>query len=329
MRFTKMHGCGNDFIFINCFEETVAEADESRLAQVLSDRNFGVGGDGVVFVSPSKEADVLMKMYNADGSYSAMCGNAIRCVAKFAHDNRLTESVNQVNNPLATSANQVDTPAHISVNEVSVLPATPTNHPNTLPITIKVASGNHIYDVELTPQSENDPQAFSSSLARVNMGKPETTAKLIPVTSDHEQVIDEELDIGGTIYRMTCVSMGNPHAVVFGQDWDKLQINSIGSLFENHERFPERTNVEFVEVIDRQTVQMRVWERGNGETLSCGSGSCAVLVACVLGGLTDREITVRQPGGELLISWDDETDNVYMQGEAVTVFTGAMNTSKS
>lgn len=275
MKFTKMHGCGNDYIYVNGFVEEIT--DKPAFVKKVSDRHFGVGGDGVIFINPSEEADFEMEMYNADGSRAEMCGNGIRCVAKYVYDKGLTDQT------------------HISI----------------------VSCGKVKY-LDL-----NVEDGLVTSV-RVNMGAPILTAKEVPVISSMEQSVDEPVAVGGKEYRMTCVSMGNPHAVVFMEDVANLDIAAVGPLFENHKVFPNRTNTEFVEVRDRSHVFMRVWERGTGETLACGTGCCATVVACVLNGLTDPAVTVRVLGGEIMIEWDREQNFVYMTGPAVTVFEGEL-----
>lgn len=275
MRFTKMHGCGNDYIYVNGFEEKVEQSKKPELVKKLSDRHFGIGGDGVIFINPSEEADFEMEMYNADGSRAEMCGNGIRSVGKFVYDKGLTDKT-----------------------EISV-----------------ISFGKIKY---LTLYTENG----KVSTVRVNMGTPELTAAEIPVISENEQVLDEEIEVKGQTYKMTCVSMGNPHAVVFIDDVKNLEIEQIGPFFENHQRFPKRTNTEFVQLVDRNHVKMRVWERGTGETLACGTGCCATAVACVLNGFTENKVTVELLGGELFIEWDREENVIFMTGPAQTVFEG-------
>lgn len=273
MKFTKMHGCGNDYVYVNGFTEKVA--DKPKAVVALSDRHFGIGSDGVIFINPSQQADFEMEMYNADGTRAEMCGNGIRCVGKYVYDHGMTDKTS-----------------------------------------ITVESFGKVKYLDLTVENGKDVKV------KVNMGKPELTAKDVPVVSVHEQVIDEEIIVKGKSYRMTCVSMGNPHAVVFMDDVEHLAIEEIGPYFENHERFPNRTNTEFVQVIDDSHVKMRVWERGTGETLACGTGCCATAVACVLNRLTGAHVTVQVLGGEIEIYWDQKENLVYMTGPAVTVFEG-------
>lgn len=279
MKFTKMHGCGNDYLYINGFEEKLSVEEKPDWVRKVSDRHFGVGGDGAIFINPGKEAEFEMEMYNADGTRAQMCGNGIRCVAKFVYDKGLT-------------------------NKTS----------------ITVESFGKVKYLDLTLGEDGKVASV-----KVNMGAPILNAKEVPVVSDNDKVINEPIVVNGDTYNMTCVSMGNPHAVVFLEGYDDLkdfEIEKIGPFFESHERFPERVNTEFVRVIDRQTVQMRVWERGTGETLACGTGCCAIAVACVLNGLTDNKITIQVLGGEIVCEWDQEKNLVFMTGPATTVFEG-------
>ena len=274
MKFTKMQGIGNDYVYVNCLKETIA--DPPALAKKISDRHFGVGSDGLIMINPSDKADFEMEMYNADGSRAEMCGNGIRCVAKYVYDYGLTDKTR---------------------------------------ISVETLAGIKYLDLTV----ENG----KVSLVRVDMGRPILEPENIPVQAEGSRVVDEPLTVDGKEYRMTCVSMGNPHAVIFvDQDVRKLPLEQIGPSFENHERFPKRINTEFARVLDRRTVEMRVWERGSGETLACGTGTCATAVACVLNGLTEDEITVHLLGGDLYIKWDREKDTVYMTGPAETVFDG-------
>ena len=275
MKFTKMHGCGNDYIYVDGTKEILTPQEKPEVVRCLSDRHFGIGGDGVIFINPSREADFEMEMYNMDGSRAEMCGNGIRCVAKFVYDKGLTDKTS------------------ISV----------------------ISCGKIKY---LTLSIENG----KVSTVRVNMGSPILKAKDIPVISDKEEVIGDEIEVAGETYKMTCVSMGNPHAVVFVDEVEGLPLEKMGPLFENHVRFPKRINTEFVKVLDENTVEMRVWERGTGETLACGTGACATVVACVLNGLTKEQVTVKLLGGNLQIQWDRESNLVYMTGPATTVFEG-------
>ncbi|MCR5406406.1 MAG: diaminopimelate epimerase, partial [Lachnospiraceae bacterium] len=242
-----------------------------------SDRHFGIGSDGVIFINPSEAADFEMEMYNADGSRAEMCGNGIRCVAKYVYDHGMTDKKD-----------------------------------------FTIESYGKIKKISVTEKNG------LAELIRVDMGEPELYPDKIPVLSKNDRVIDEPIEAGGREYRMTCVSMGNPHAVIF-EDPDTVGLETAGPLIEHHTSFPNRTNAEFVKVIDRQNVRMRVWERGTGETLACGTGCCATGVACVLNGLTDRKITVHVLGGDIEVEWDERDNHIYMTGPAVTVFTGIID----
>lgn len=278
MKFTKMHGCGNDYIYIDGAREQVAQEDKPKLVRFLSDRHFGIGGDGVIFINPSEKADFEMEMYNADGTRGEMCGNGIRCVGKYVYDKGLTDR-----------------------------------------LTISVISAGRIKYLDMTVRDEKVKSV------RVNMGAPILEASQIPVISDREMVIHESVTVKGKEYFMTCVSMGNPHAVIVMDDVENLELASLGPYFENHEKFPKRINTEFVKVLDRSHVQMRVWERGTGETLACGTGCCATVAACVLNGLTNSKVTVKVLGGEMQIEWDREENLIYMTGPAETVFDGEID----
>lgn len=280
MKFTKMQGIGNDYVYVNCLEEQVEHPSE--VAKKVSDRHFGIGSDGLILIKSSDVADFEMEMYNADGSQGAMCGNGIRCVAKFAYDHGIVRKKN---------------------------------------ITVNTKSGIKYLDLDI-----KDGKVSS---VKVNMGSPILTAKMIPVVSDKEQVINQPLDVNGTVWNITAVSMGNPHAVTYMEDVNSLDIEKVGPMFENHINFPDRINTEFVKVIDRRTLQMRVWERGSGETLACGTGACAVAVASTLNGLVDEDvpITVKLLGGDLQILWNRQENLVYMTGPATTVFEGEIDLS--
>lgn len=269
MRFTKMHGAGNDYIYIDCFNEKTENPRE--LARMVSDRHFSVGGDGIVLIKPAYIANCFMDIYNADGSRAKMCGNAIRCVAKYMYDTKGRFDI----------------------------------------IKIDTLSGIKIVE------------ALTDSLFRVNMGKPVLSGHQIPTRYGDSIVKNKILSIDNNNYEITCVSMGNPHCVVFHNCIDKLNLEKIGPLFENHEMFPQRINTEFAELVDKSNIKMRVWERGSGETLSCGTGACAVAVASVLNGFysQNEDIVIQTKGGNLTVNWQ-ENNNVYLSGEAVTVFRG-------
>lgn len=283
MKFIKMEGAGNDYVYVDCTKEALANASEVAIR--VSDRHFGIGGDGLVLIKPSDKADFFMEMYNADGSQGKMCGNAIRCVGKFVYDNGLTDK---------TTVN-IDTLSGVKVLEL------------------------HLGD-------DNKVKT-----ATVNMGAPILEAAAIPVKPEAfgvgatENVVSKSLVVDGKTYKMTCVSMGNPHTVTYLEndiDIKKFEIEKYGPACEVHEAFPEQVNTEFVQVVDRKNLNMRVWERGSGETFACGTGACATLVATVLNGLCDNEATVHMLGGDLKITWDREENLVYMEGPATTVFKG-------
>lgn len=273
MKFTKMHGCGNDYVYVNCLKETVERPEET--AKIVSDRHFGIGSDGLILIYPSDVADFRMAMYNADGSEGEMCGNGIRCVAKYVYDYGLTDQTE---------------------------------------ISIETKGGIKYLDLAV----EDDKVV----LVKVNMGSPVLEPKRIPVVFDGERVVNEPIEVEGSRYHITCVSMGNPHDVVFVEDTASLDLEKIGPGFENHKMFPERINTEFVQVLNRNEINMRVWERGSGETLACGTGTCAAAVACVLNGKTSNELTVHLLGGDLQIFYDQGENIVWMTGPATVVFDG-------
>ena len=273
MKFTKMQGLGNDYVYVNCMEQMVEDAAET--ARRVSDRHFGIGSDGLILICPSDKADFEMRMYNADGSRGEMCGNGIRCVGKYVYDYGLTDKTS------------------LSVETLGGI-----KH-----LFLEVDDGK-------------------VSLVKVDMGPAILEPEKIPVTAEGSRVVDEPLQVDGKTFRMTCVSMGNPHAVIYVDDVQGMDLEKTGPSFENHERFPNRINTEFAHVLDRNTVEMRVWERGSGETLACGTGACAVAVASILNGYTEDQVTVRLLGGDLKIEWDREANKVYMTGPAEVVFDG-------
>ncbi len=271
MKFTKMHGCGNDYVYVDCTRSMLE--DPAATAIAVSDRHFGIGSDGLILICPSERCDFRMRMFNADGSEGAMCGNGIRCVAKFVYDKGLTDKTR---------------------------------------IAVETLGGVKYLDLTV----ENG----KVSRVRVDMGAPILEAARIPVTGLGEKVVGQTVSVAGQDWTMTCVSMGNPHAVVWCEDVRGLDIEKVGPQFEHHPMFPDRVNTEFVRVLDRHNVEMRVWERGSGETLACGTGACATAVACFLNGLTDRNVTVHLLGGALDIEVTEDT--VFMTGPATTVFEG-------
>ena len=282
MKFVKMHGCGNDYVYVNGFTEKID--DPSEVAKIVSDRHFGIGSDGLIMINPSEVADFEMAMYNADGSRGEMCGNGIRCVAKYVYDFGLTDQTS---------------------------------------ISVETLAG--IKYLDLTVENKKVEKV------RVNMGAPILTPAEIPVDPElflqaKDAVISQPLTVDGKEYRVTCVSMGNPHDVIFmDEDVRTLDLAQIGPGFENHKAFPKRTNTEFVNVIDETHLRMRVWERGSGETLACGTGTCATVVAAVLNGLTKDAVDVELLGGSLHIEWDREANLVYMTGPATVVYSGEIN----
>ena len=273
MKFTKMHGLGNDYIFVNCISELVTKPEKA--AKILSDRHTGVGADGLILIMPSKTADFQMRMFNADGSSGEMCGNGIRCLAKYVYERGLTKKK-----------------------------------------VLNIETGAGIREVKLSVYNEK------VEMIRVDMGRPILNSARIPIRTNSSTFINKPFTAAGEEYHITGVSMGNPHIVIYVDGIEKLDISKFGPIFEHHEKFPERTNVEFAEVLDKRTIKMRVWERGSGETMACGTGACAVLVSSVLNHLTDHEVQVKLLGGDLSVEWDRFSGHVYMTGPAAAVFDG-------
>jgi diaminopimelate epimerase len=277
MKFTKMQGAGNDYVYVNCFETQVENPEQ--LAVKVSNRNFGIGSDGLILILPSDRADVRMRMFNADGSESEMCGNGIRCVAKYAYDHGL-----------------------VAKKEITA------------------QTGAGILTLQLFTDSNNKVDKV-----RVNMGAPRLSRAEIPMLGDGPaRVVAENLNILHTTFSITCVSMGNPHCVIYVDDVENFQVEKYGPLIENHEIFPRRANVEFVRIISPSEVRQRTWERGAGETLACGTGASAVCVAGVLNGFTEKKILNHLSGGDLELEWAED-GNLYMTGPAVEVFSGEMD----
>lgn len=310
MKFTKMQGCANDYVYVNCFSEKVS--DMGAFAKAVSDRHTGIGSDGAIFICPSDVADCEMKMYNADGSYSEMCGNGLRCVAKYVYDNNIVDK-----------------------KEMTIISGGALKR-----VWLEVAKENpSLMGLKFSKRADG----MAASRVKVDMGAPILNCEDIPVNppkgctengssdcacadtqeKNNTMCISRDIEIDNTCYKMTCVSMGNPHCVVYVDDVKNVEIEKTGPLFENNECFPKRVNTEFSKVVDRKNVDMRVWERGAGETLACGTGACAVAVASILNGYTDDEVTIHLLGGDLEIFWDrDNTNHVFMTGAAVTVFEG-------
>lgn len=274
MKFTKMHGAGNDYVYVNCFAEKVENPEQ--IAIKVSNRNFGIGSDGLILIMPSDKADVRMRMFNSDGSESEMCGNGIRCVAKYSYDHGI-----------------------VTKKEITA------------------ETGAGILTLQLFTDSADKVEKV-----RVNMGKPRLSRTEIPMLGDNtEKVVANPLNILHTTFNITCVSMGNPHCVIFVDDVENFQVEKYGPLIENHDLFPRRTNVEFVQIISRTEVRQRTWERGAGETLACGTGASAVCVAGALNGLTDKRILNHLSGGDLELEWAED-GHLYMTGPATEVFSG-------
>jgi len=277
--FTKLHGLGNDYIYLNAFTGQIQEYDLAELARILSDRHFGVGADGIILIMPSESADFRMRIFNSDGSEAEMCGNGIRGLAKYVYEQGMTDKT-----------------------------------------TITVETGAGLLRVALTVQDG------VVTAATVDMGFPHLNRSEIPMLGEPaaEPVIEQPLEVNGHRFNITCVSMGNPHCVIFVDDVDHFTVGEIGPLIEHHELFPERINVEFVTVLDREHIKMRVWERGAGETLACGTGASASVVAGVLTDRTDRQVEVELQGGLLRIEWHED-EHVFMTGPITEVFTGELN----
>lgn len=274
MKFTKMHGCGNDYVYVNCFEETIR--DKSKAAEFVSDRHFGVGSDGMICICPSDQGDFRMEMYNSDGSEGAMCGNGVRCIAKYVYDYGLTDKKR---------------------------------------IVIETKGGRK--ELELTVEDGKVARV------KVDMEAPVTEAAKIPaIYDDLTEIIDQPVIVDDKSYRITCISMGNPHGVVFVDSVDDLNLEKLGPKFEHHPMFPDRVNTEFVEVVDDHTIKMRVWERGSGETLACGTGACASAYASYLNHKTGSRVLVHLLGGDLEIEYDREKHTIFMTGPATKVFDG-------
>lgn len=275
IKFTKMHGLGNDYVYIDAISQNIER--KSELAQFVSNRNFGVGSDGLILIERSTVADFKMTMFNSDGSQAEMCGNGIRCVAKFVYDKKMTDKTTL----------KIETLAGIKILELDI-------------------------------------EKGEVKKVRVDMGEPILEAEKIPVISTENPVKNLVLTAKDKEFKFTCVSMGNPHAITIVEDTEKFDVKKYGEELEVDKAFPRRTNVEFVQIVDKNTIKMRVWERGAGETLACGTGACATAVACNLNGLTDRKVTIELLGGNLEIEWNKENNHVYMTGPATTVFEGEL-----
>ncbi|EST53062.1 diaminopimelate epimerase [Brevibacillus panacihumi W25] len=277
MKFTKMHGLGNDYVYVNCFEEDVSRVDLPELARQVSDRHFGIGGDGLILILPSERADFRMRVFNNDGSEAKNCGNGLRCVSKYVFDHGLTQETR---------------------------------------FTVETLGGIMAPVVSVGPDGKVDQVS-------IDMGEPRFERSAIPMTGiPEERAVEEVIDVVDASFTMTAVSMGNPHAVLFVDEVRDEDVRLYGPQVEFHEWFPERTNVEFIQVLNRQEIEFRVWERGTGVTLACGTGACAAAVAACLRGKTDREVTVHLAGGDLFIEWRESDNRVIMTGPAEEVFSG-------
>lgn len=280
LKFTKMHGLGNDYVYIDCTKNSIPDNIED-LARFVSNRHFGIGSDGLILICKSEICDFKMKMYNLDGSEAGMCGNGIRCVGKFVYDKGLTNKQN---------------------------------------ITIETLAGIKTLELNIV--------SGKVETVKVDMGEPILEAKKIPVKLDvkePKEVRDLQITALDKTFKFTCVSMGNPHAVAIVENVKEFDVEKYGSILEVDSHFPEKANIEFIEIVNKNTVKMRVWERGSGETFACGTGACAVMVACNLNGLVDDKVTIQLLGGELEIKWDKSNNHVYMTGPATTVFEGELN----
>ena len=274
LKFTKMHGCGNDYVYVNCFEQTIE--DPAKLSCLLSDRRHSIGGDGIILICKSEVADAKMRIFNKDGSEGKMCGNGIRCVAKYLYDSGLIKNKDD----------------------------------------IKIETLSGIKYLKILENKDNE------ALVKVNMGKADLSSKSIPMIFEKDTVINEPITLNNEVYNITCVSMGNPHSVIFCDEVYSAKVKEIGSKLSSHRIFPEGVNVEFVGIVDKTNITMRVWERGSGETLACGSGACASVVAAVENGFCDKneDVTVHLRGGKLIVNYSDE--RVFLTGNAVRVFEG-------
>jgi len=287
--FTKMHGCKNDYLYIDCTKSELI--NPAKVSVKLSDRHTGIGSDGIILICPSSVADFRMRIFNADGSEAEMCGNGIRCVGKYVYDFGLTDK-DEVRIETGVRTEEEESTGEIPKNRIKILK-------------LKIEEGKVVS-------------------ATVDMGKPILTPSEIPVISDKDKFINEAVNVDGKDWYLTCISMGNPHAVTFVDDTRSLNLPEIGPKFEFNKIFPNRTNTEFIKVISRNEIEMRVWERGSGETLACGTGACASAYAAMLNGLADDEVRVHLLGGDLIIKYDQNTDHIFMTGPCETVFSGSI-----
>lgn len=289
INFTKMHGCKNDYLYIDCTKNELI--NPAKVSVKLSDRHTGIGSDGIILICPSSVADFRMRIFNADGSEAEMCGNGIRCVGKYVYDFGLTDK-DEVRIETGVRTEEEESTGEIPKNRIKILK-------------LKIEEGKVVS-------------------ATVDMGKPILTPSEIPVISDKDKFINEAVNVDGKDWYLTCISMGNPHAVTFVDDTRSLNLPEISPKFEFNKIFPNRTNTEFIKVISRNEIEMRVWERGSGETLACGTGACASAYAAMLNGLADDEVRVHLLGGDLIIKYDQNTDHIFMTGPCETVFSGSI-----
>lgn len=289
INFTKMHGCKNDYLYIDCTKNELI--NPAKVSVKLSDRHTGIGSDGIILICPSSVADFRMRIFNADGSEAEMCGNGIRCVGKYVYDFGLTDK-DEVRIETGVRTEEEESTGEIPKNRIKILK-------------LKIEEGKVVS-------------------ATVDMGKPILTPSEIPVISDKDKFINEAVNVDGKDWYLTCISMGNPHAVTFVDDTRSLNLPVVGPKFEFNKIFPNRTNTEFIKVISRNELEMRVWERGSGETLACGTGACASAYAAMLNGLADNEVRVHLLGGDLIIKYDQNTDHIFMTGPCETVFSGSI-----
>jgi len=289
INFTKMHGCKNDYLYIDCTKNELI--NPAKVSVKLSDRHTGIGSDGIILICPSTVADFRMRIFNADGSEAEMCGNGIRCVGKYVYDFGLTDK-DEVRIETGVRTEEEESTGEIPKNRIKILK-------------LKIEEGKVVS-------------------ATVDMGKPILTPSEIPVISDKDKFINEAVNVDGKDWYLTCISMGNPHAVTFVDDTRSLNLPVVGPKFEFNKIFPNRTNTEFIKVISRNELEMRVWERGSGETLACGTGACASAYAAMLNGLADNEVRVHLLGGDLIIKYDQNTDHIFMTGPCETVFSGSI-----
>lgn len=334
--FTKMHGAGNDYIYIDGAKFPVPAGEKPEIVRKLSAYHFGIGSDGVIFINPGTKAMFEMEMYNRDGSRGEMCGNGIRCVGKFVYDHGLVR--NYLENKVQEDVAGRISPGNGGVNPVTDDAGNPVSDAATVtdgnkPVSITVESFGKVHELILYPTDGRVRRV------RVDMGAPLLASSEVPVLVDrapgkeNDPVIDEPIDVLGRTFRMTCANTGVPHTVVFPEEdllpdgnIFRMDISKYGPAFESHVRFPKKVNTEFLKVVDRQHVDMRVWERGSGETLACGTGTCAACVACVLNGYTDRAVDVRVVGGVIHVEWDEQTGHVFMTGPAAESFEGTVDT---